>query len=155
MPPMNPFPQINQKAHIMMLDADLALVLNAPELVEKYAADNKVWRKDFDDAYIVMSELGFTSLDRHVKDLIVAFYNALKNFLMRILSSSRIYRFYRRNKARKSTQLSEENSKLASPKFARKLSNTSTKRMSFRNCKEEQRLTAIHNYKGTQDVCFS
>eukprot|EP00493_Phyllostaurus_siculus_P021568 UN21896 len=63
MPPMNPFPQINQKAHIMMLDADLALVLNAPELVEKYAADNKVWRKDFDDAYIVMSELGFTSLD--------------------------------------------------------------------------------------------
>jgi hypothetical protein len=51
------------ETNIMMLDADLALVLNAPELVEKYAADNKVWRKDFDDAYIVMSELGFTSLD--------------------------------------------------------------------------------------------
>jgi len=48
---------------IMMLDADLALVLNAPELVEKYAADNKAWRKDFDDAYIVMGELGFASLD--------------------------------------------------------------------------------------------
>jgi len=48
---------------IMMLDADLALVLNAPELVEKYAADNKAWRKDFDDAYIVMGELGFTSLN--------------------------------------------------------------------------------------------
>merc|ERR1712212_108655 len=63
MPPMNPFPQINQKAHIMMGDADLALVLNAPELVEKYAADNKAWRKDFDDAYIVMGELGFASLD--------------------------------------------------------------------------------------------
>jgi hypothetical protein len=55
MPPM--------EANVMMLDADLALVLNAPELVEKYAADNKVWRKDFDDAYIVMSELGFASLD--------------------------------------------------------------------------------------------
>jgi hypothetical protein len=55
MPPM--------EANVMMLDADLALVLNAPELVEKYAADNKVWRKDFDDAYIVMSELGSTSLD--------------------------------------------------------------------------------------------
>jgi hypothetical protein len=51
------------ETNIMMLDADLALVLNAPELVEKYAADNKVWRKDFDDAYIVMSELGFASLD--------------------------------------------------------------------------------------------
>jgi hypothetical protein len=51
------------ESNIMMLDADLALVLNAPELVEKYAADNKVWRKDFDDAYIVMSELGFASLD--------------------------------------------------------------------------------------------
>jgi len=48
---------------IMMLDADLALVLNAPELVEKYAADNKAWRRDFDDAYIVMGELGFSSLD--------------------------------------------------------------------------------------------
>merc|ERR1739838_1112976 len=50
-------------SRIMMLDADLALVLNAPELIEKYAADVTAWRQDFDDAYIVMSELGFASLD--------------------------------------------------------------------------------------------
>merc|ERR1712062_937220 len=49
-------------SRIMMLDADLTLVLNAPELVEKYAADLFAWRKDFDDAYIVMSELGFSTL---------------------------------------------------------------------------------------------
>jgi len=51
------------ESHIMMLDADLALVLNAPELIEKYAADITAWRQDFDDAYIVMSELGFASLE--------------------------------------------------------------------------------------------
>merc|ERR1712198_222773 len=50
-------------SRIMMLDADLALVLNAPELIEKYAADLTAWRQDFDDAFIVMSELGFASLD--------------------------------------------------------------------------------------------
>merc|ERR1719499_1198710 len=50
-------------SRIMMLDADLTLVLNAPELVEKYAADLFAWRKDFDDAYIVMSELGFSTLE--------------------------------------------------------------------------------------------
>merc|ERR1711879_1005551 len=51
------------QGRIMMLDADLALVTNAPNLVEKYAADNKRFRRDFDDAYIVMGELGFDSLD--------------------------------------------------------------------------------------------
>jgi len=50
-------------SRIMMLDADLTLVLNAPELVEKYAADLFAWREDFDDAYIVMSELGFSTLE--------------------------------------------------------------------------------------------
>merc|ERR1719493_68123 len=50
-------------SRIMMLDADLTLVLNAPELVEKYAADLNAWRQDFDDAYVVMSELGFSSLE--------------------------------------------------------------------------------------------
>jgi len=53
-----PFPG----SRVMMLDADLALVLNAPELIEKYAADLMAWRQDFDDAYIVMSELGFATL---------------------------------------------------------------------------------------------
>jgi len=51
------------RSRLMMLDADLALVLNAPELIEKYAADIVAWRQDFDDAYIVMSELGFASLE--------------------------------------------------------------------------------------------
>merc|ERR1719499_821853 len=51
------------RGRIMMLDADLALVTNAPNLVEKYAADNASFRRDFDDAYIVMGELGFDSLD--------------------------------------------------------------------------------------------
>jgi len=54
---------VNPESPIMMLDADLALVLNAPELIEKYAADVTAWRKDFDDAYIVMGELGFATLD--------------------------------------------------------------------------------------------
>jgi len=54
---------VKPESPIMMLDADLALVLNAPELIEKYAADVTAWRKDFDDAYIVMSELGFATLD--------------------------------------------------------------------------------------------
>lgn len=43
---------------IMMMDSDLTLVINAPELVEKYATDLIQWRTDFDDAYVRMSELG-------------------------------------------------------------------------------------------------
>merc|ERR1719336_353479 len=49
--------------NIMMLDADVTLVLNAPNLVEKYATNGARWRRDFDDAYVKMSELGFVSLD--------------------------------------------------------------------------------------------
>jgi len=55
--PNVPFPN----SLIMMMDSDLTLVINAPELVEKYATDLMEWRKDFDDAYIVMSELGFST----------------------------------------------------------------------------------------------
>jgi hypothetical protein len=52
--PNGPFPG----ELIMMLDSDLALVTNAPELVEEYAADMMKWRADFNDAYVRMSELG-------------------------------------------------------------------------------------------------
>jgi len=40
---------------LMMMDSDLALVTNAPELVEEYAADMMNWRADFNDAYVRMS----------------------------------------------------------------------------------------------------
>lgn len=61
--PDAPLGDIFKSGQIMMLDADLALVLNAPNLVESYATDGARWRRDFDDAYIKMSELGFASLD--------------------------------------------------------------------------------------------
>merc|ERR1719336_1881295 len=61
--PEAPLGDIFKSGQIMMLDADLALVLNAPSLVENYATDGARWRRDFDDAYIKMSELGFASLD--------------------------------------------------------------------------------------------
>lgn len=47
-------------ALLMMLDSDIALVVNAPELVEEYASDMMKWRSDFDDAYVIMGELGVT-----------------------------------------------------------------------------------------------
>jgi len=47
---------------IMMLDSDLALILNAPEEVELYAEDLLAWRADFDAAYIKMGELGVTDV---------------------------------------------------------------------------------------------
>jgi len=54
---------------IMMMDSDLTLVINAPELVEKYATDLMQWRADFDDAYVRMSELGVTgALEPHDSD---------------------------------------------------------------------------------------
>jgi len=49
--------------NIMMLDADLTLVLNAGNLIERYANNGKLWRRDFDNAYVKMGELGFVSLD--------------------------------------------------------------------------------------------
>merc|ERR1719336_2232938 len=61
--PEAPLGDIFKSGQIMMLDADLALVLNAPSLVENYATDGARWRRDFDDAYIKMSELGFPSLE--------------------------------------------------------------------------------------------
>lgn len=45
---------------IMMLDSDLTLVLNAPELVELYADEPLTWRQHFDAAYVKMGELGIT-----------------------------------------------------------------------------------------------
>jgi hypothetical protein len=45
---------------IMMLDSDLTLVLNAPELVDLYADEPLTWRQHFDAAYVKMGELGVT-----------------------------------------------------------------------------------------------
>jgi len=45
---------------IMMLDSDLTLVLNAPDLVDLYANEPLTWRQHFDAAYIKMGELGNT-----------------------------------------------------------------------------------------------
>merc|ERR1719284_196013 len=61
--PDAPLGELFKSGQIMMLDADLTLVLNAPNLVESYATDGARWRRDFDDAYIKMSELGFASLE--------------------------------------------------------------------------------------------
>merc|ERR1712116_25237 len=44
----------------MMLDSDLTLVLNAPNLVDLYANEPLTWRQHFDAAYIKMGELGNT-----------------------------------------------------------------------------------------------
>lgn len=46
---------------IMMMDSDLALVINAPELVEEYSTDLIKWRTDFNDAYVRMGEMGVTN----------------------------------------------------------------------------------------------
>merc|ERR1719499_1748110 len=43
-----------------MLDSDLTLVLNAPDLVDLYANEPLTWRQHFDAAYIKMGELGNT-----------------------------------------------------------------------------------------------
>merc|ERR1712200_345375 len=45
---------------IMVLDSDLTLVLNAPNLVDLYANEPLTWRQHFDAAYIKMGELGNT-----------------------------------------------------------------------------------------------
>jgi len=64
---------------LMMMDSDLALVTNAPELVEEYAADMMKWRADFNDAYVRMSELGVNSneLEPRVSD------NGVRRLLVR------------------------------------------------------------------------
>jgi len=43
---------------IMMLDSDVTLVTNAPDLVDLYANEPLTWRQHFDAAYVKMGELG-------------------------------------------------------------------------------------------------
>jgi len=56
------------QGQIMMLDSDMSLVLNAPELVVEYADDLGRWRQDFDNAFVKMGELGFTLNRRRLFD---------------------------------------------------------------------------------------
>jgi len=46
------------EGEIMMLDADIALIQNAPQLVDRYANSEAAWRADFDAAFIKMGEFG-------------------------------------------------------------------------------------------------
>lgn len=50
--------------HLLMLDSDMALVLNAPELVEEFAKSNEAFRHAFDEAYLKMSEIGWEKKGR-------------------------------------------------------------------------------------------